>query len=109
MVVAERDVQKVVLQWLNLQRNCVAWRNSKGSSRASSARFVRYGIIAKGSSDIFGIINGLLLVVEVKAPGKKPTEEQAEFIDIVNKRGGVGLWCDSVDVLEAKMKERGLI
>ena len=48
-----------------------------------------------GISDILGqLTNGLLLAVEVKKPGKKPTEVQYEFMLDVVLNGGVAFWVD---------------
>lgn len=56
-----------------------------------------------GMSDIMGqLIDGRLFAIEVKQPGKEPTKEQLDYIDMVNKNGGVAFWCDNVsDAKEA--------
>ncbi len=85
---------------------------------AEKPRFTPYGL-CKGSSDIIGIVRrvipddaggfelresmfcaGVFLALEVKRPGKNPTREQQQFLDIVNRRGGVGRCVHSED--EAK-------
>jgi hypothetical protein len=67
-------------------------------------RFTRYGL-AKGSSDIIGIVqtrqrtgprgepenlHGVFLALEVKAERGVVSAEQQMFLDIVNRRGGIG-------------------
>jgi len=83
---------------------------------AEKQRFTRYGL-CKGSSDIIGIVqtlqtyptaehvgclqrydsHGVFLALEVKQPGKRPTPEQQMFLDLVNRRGGVGECVHSED------------
>jgi len=51
-----------------------------------------------GISDILGMLNnGKTLAIETKKPGEVPTEEQYEYIDLVNSRGGLAFWTDSVE------------
>jgi hypothetical protein len=75
-------------------------------------RFTPYGLCV-GSSDIIGIVEkrfvpedligrrlvvtGVTLALEVKKPGRKPTKEQQLFLDLVNRRGGVGACVHSED------------
>lgn len=59
-----------------------------------------------GISDIIGQLrNGKTLAIEVKTPGNRPTSLQQDFIDIVNRYGGVAGWADSTEgalqILEA--------
>lgn len=51
-----------------------------------------------GMSDILGMLNnGRTLSIETKKPGELPTEEQYEYIDLVNSRGGLAFWANSVE------------
>lgn len=66
---------------------------------------VRYGL-APGSSDLVGIgPRGRFLALEVKQPGKKPTEEQERFIAIVRAAGGVAEVVTSVERAQAVVKQ----
>lgn len=52
----------------------------------------------KGISDIIGLTkDGKFLAIEVKAPKKKPSQEQLDFIDRVNEKGGIAFWTDNLD------------
>lgn len=52
-----------------------------------------------GQSDIMGQLrDGRLLAIEVKQPGKVPTDIQNDFIALVNENDGVAGWADSVDM-----------
>ena len=83
-------------------------------------RFTRFGL-CEGSSDIVGIVEsrharvvegdacrarfGTFLALEVKRPGKKPTVVQQLFLDLVNRRGGIGRCVHSVDEARAAINE----
>ena len=73
---------------------------------AEPPRYTRYGL-AKGSSDIIGIVApGIFLALEVKRPrGPGPNAEQQMFLDLVNRRGGVGRVVRSVDDARAAIAE----
>jgi penicillin-binding protein-related factor A (putative recombinase) len=49
----------------------------------------------KGVSDIIGCYKGRFFAIEVKRPGRSPTEEQAKFLNQVSRAGGIALtaWC----------------
>jgi hypothetical protein len=85
-------------------------------------RFTRYGL-AKGSSDIIGVVQaengpykydqngaiimprGIFMALEVKREGKRPEPEQQMFLDIINRRGGVGRCVHSVEEARAAIDE----
>lgn len=79
---------------------CVAWveRQNSGVARIGG-RFVRFGWA--GCSDLLGMMQGgRLLAVECKAPGGKVRAEQAEFLSLVRRFGGVAFVArDCRDVL----------
>lgn len=88
----EGDIQNSILKYL-VYRKDVAWAKRintgavKYKSTAGRDRFVRYGFA--GCSDIIGQAkNGRFIAIEVKAPGKRPSELQKQFIDIVKSNGG---------------------
>jgi len=59
-----------------------------------------------GMSDILGQMrDGRLFACEVKVPGKEPTKEQYEFLDLVNRNGGFAIWADSVEKVAERLKE----
>ena len=69
-------------------------------------KFNNIGIYAKaGVSDIIACIKGRFVSIEVKRPGKKPTQLQENFIKAVNIVGGLGFWADSLDEVKIKLKE----
>ena len=83
-------------------RKIFAWRANSGAATAvykGKKRFIRFAGV-KGLSDIIGILpDGRFLAIELKAPGKKPTAEQWEFIQRINMNAGVAFCADSIDVV----------
>ncbi len=68
---------------------CVLFRNNTGGFENKAGRWVQFGL-CKGSSDLIGIMpDGRFLAVECKAGRKQPTQEQKDFIALVNSKGGV--------------------
>lgn len=46
--------------------------------------------LCKGSSDLVGITkNGIFFAIEVKTPEGRASKEQVQFIEHVNKKGGI--------------------
>lgn len=78
----------------------VAWceRQNSGVARIGG-RFVRFGW--PGCSDVLGQLkDGRLLAVECKAPAGRLTDEQAQFLSLVRRFGGVAFMArDCRDVL----------
>lgn len=76
------------------------FRNNTGALKDKDGRLVRYGLCV-GSSDIIGIkpvlitpemvgqVIGQFMAVEVKCPNKKPTKDQLNFGEQVEKKGGI--------------------
>ena len=51
---------------------------------------------------------GRYLAIETKAPGKKPTPRQAQFLAEIKAAGGVAFWCDSYEGFLLEMAANGL-
>ena len=67
----------------------IAWAERQNTGAAKvGGRFIRFGW--RGCSDVIGMLrDGRLLAVEVKAPAGKLRAEQAEFLSLVRRFGGV--------------------
>ena len=76
----------------------ILMRNNVGSLEDKRGRWVQFGLM-KGSSDLIGIrkADGKFVALEVKLTGKKPTEEQKNFIDVIRKNGGIAAVVTSVE------------
>lgn len=58
----------------------------------------------KGVSDILGVLpGGRILAIELKSRGKKPSQEQLDFIDNVNANGGKAFWADSLEKVKNEL------
>lgn len=104
----ETDLVRACLQLLRLH-GVVCWRQNSGAvagEHKGKRRFVRFNS-ARGCSDILGILppTGRLVAIEVKLPGRKPTADQAGFLDAVRAAGGVGLVIRDVIELQAALVE----
>ncbi len=101
----ERDILKTCLEWLNYQPGVRVWRQNTGSFKleGAKARFFRAG--SAGMADISGIgPEGRRIEIEVKRPGKVPTELQQDWLDEIIIRGGIAFWCDSPESCERKYR-----
>ena len=98
MVEHERDIQRAILDYLSLKR-IVAFRINSGAMKVGSAGNERYMRLApRGTPDILGYTkDGHFLAIEVKRKGGTVSTEQQEFIDGVNRAGGIGLVAYSLD------------
>ncbi len=93
----EKEIQKAIGDYLTAQK-VFWWRNNTGvfvGEYKGKKRLVRFG--KKGSGDIFAIHDGKFISIEVKTPGKKPGEDQIEFIKAVRQNGGRACWVDNID------------
>jgi hypothetical protein len=104
MKTPEGAVVKVCLDYLKL-RGAYVWRNNTGALRDKKNRPVFFGRV--GSSDIIGLLpGGRFIAVECKAPGGHPGEHQIEFLNQVEKMGGLAVIARSVEDLEKSLREQ---
>ena len=105
----EQIVKTAICQWLEL-KHVFFWLNSsvgiydpiRKIYRKNNSRYHR-----NGQPDILGItMLGTFFGCEVKAPGKKPTPEQQDFITEANARGAICFWADSLDSFISQWEER---
>jgi Holliday junction resolvase len=103
----ENDVKKNIRLWLELKGFDVYRINNAGVYNAKRKEFIWHG--KKGMADLIAIKPPILLFIETKAPKKKPSVEQAEFCDKINKCVSPhALYADSLDMFIEKAKELGL-
>lgn len=98
----ESKIQTQIMTMLDFHQG-VAWAyvTSTGTYKGlKGGRPIRIGIT--GMPDIIGqSINGQMIGIEVKKPGEKPSKEQFDFIEMMNKNGGLAFWTDSMmDAME---------
>lgn len=98
---AETNLNRAALSYLEL-RGILAWRTNTGAATfgtGTAKRFVRFG--RPGISDIIGVLpDGRFLAAEAKVGKRVATDAQQNFIDEVNRLGGVGFVFYDLDELE---------
>lgn len=97
-VLTEAQIQKQILEWLNLQYKVKAWRNNTGAMTATykgKKRFMRFS--ERGAADIFGVYHGRFLAIEVKRPGNKPTIDQHCWLQEMKNLGAIAFWATSLE------------
>lgn len=92
----EKDIQKAILDYLNL-KGIFCWKEHSGGLPVDNGqRFIPIGL--RGKSDILGIIQGgRFLAIEVKRPKGKVSVEQRLFLEKINEKGGIAFVATSVD------------
>lgn len=95
----EQEILNAILEYLNRSGH-FAWRNNTGGiykTHGEHQRFFRFGL--PGSADILGIQyqTGRFIAIEVKRPGKKPTDLQENFLKIIRHQGGIAMVAHSID------------
>ena len=110
--IKESSVLKQVEEWLTLHR---FWhmRCNNSAGKAQSGMFMRSftcnGHAVKGVSDIFAIKDGVTFWIECKRPvGGVISVDQRNFLDAMNRHGAVGIVVNSIESLEAQLKEAGV-
>lgn len=99
----EKEIQSVLLEYLALV-GIKAWRQNSGAFKSESGHFYRFSSI-KGQSDIIGLLpSGKFLAVEVKRPGKLPSPDQINFINMVRGSQGVAIVAHSLEELMFELK-----
>jgi hypothetical protein len=100
-VASEADVQKSILAYLKYM-GVRAWRQNVGAVSAEHngrKRFVRFG--ERGAADVHGVLpGGRYIAVEVKKPGKKPTDAQLLWLRAIDAAGGLAFWASSVEEVQ---------
>lgn len=104
----EKSVMKIISQFLALHK-IPHWRINSGGLKDRNNRLVRFG--AKGMSDYYAIgSSGVSIWIECKRPkGGRLSEAQRNFLDCINRNGGIGIVVNSVESLEQQLKEAGVI
>jgi len=104
----EADVLKAVDRWLALKK-IPHWRVNSGGLKTDRGRLVRFG--ARGMSDFYAIgPEGRSIWIECKRPhGGVVSAAQKEFLDCINRHGGIGIVVSSIESLELQLKEAEVV
>jgi hypothetical protein len=102
----EQEIQKTITDFLKIKRFIVFKHRNVGIYKKDTGKYIPLAYGEKGISDIIACSpTGRFWAVEVKAPGKKPTEEQLDFLARVNAAGGKGILAFSLDEVMAAVGE----
>lgn len=95
----ERIVQKAIQQAFKAKHRIVLIHIDAGGAGMRGAGGTGYTGIPAGFPDLLGVVpgSGRALFIEVKAPGKKPTETQLQMLSLLRTRGAIAYWADSVE------------
>lgn len=88
----EKDIEKEILTWLNLQQKCKAWKNKSTGTYDPIRRCFRKNngpFTEKGTSDIIGIYHGRMLCIEVKSAKGRLRPEQKDFLQAMANLGAI--------------------
>ncbi len=74
-----------------VQSNAAIWDVTKHTFRRHNSNMKR------GVADILGIYNGRMLAIEVKSKTGRLSQHQVEFLEDVNRHGGIAFVARSID------------
>ena len=102
----ESAIQKDILDFLNRQKDCFAFRvNNVGIFDPIKKIYRRPGKFAvRGMADVIGCLRGKIFVIEVKTPKGIVSEYQTAFLTKVVRCGGYAAVCRSLSDAEALYK-----
>ena len=92
----ERLIQNAIIEYLLLKGHFV-WRNVNRGWQLPSGQWKPSTV--QGVPDVIGVekSTGRFIGIEVKAKGGKLTSAQQNFIDLINKKGGLAIVAYSID------------
>jgi penicillin-binding protein-related factor A (putative recombinase) len=103
----EKQIEKQILQWLNLQPKTFAFKINTVGIYDPKRNIYRKNLnpfVVKGTSDILGVRNGIFFAIEVKRPrAKRLTTGQTAFLMKVVENGGLGICATSLAQVQAWM------
>lgn len=103
----EKLIENHILNWLAWNKFFV-WKNqSVGIFDPVKKIYRKPNSIhhLKGVSDILGIYKGRFLAIEVKSQTGVVSKEQKEFINNVNKEGGIAFVARSIEDVKKALEE----
>ena len=108
----ETGIQIAILSYLNAI-GVLAWRQSNHAVPMLIGGEIVYrkdNFRLRGVGDITGILyDGKRLEVEVKAKGKKQSDDQKYFESLINENSGIYILAYSVDDVENALRAKGYI
>lgn len=91
----ETRLQAQVLVELT-KRGCRVYNHTVGVFYTRTGDRIRIG--TPGEADIWGVApGGRAIFLELKMPGKKPRQNQLDFLAAMKSMGAISGWCTSVE------------
>jgi len=108
----ERETHQAFKQFLDwrLPQRCVFWHNPMGGRRDKVTASLMKSLGAKaGMPDVMILCDGRLYGVELKTPGRKPSEVQRQCHEALRRAGAVIGVADSFDAAVSLLGTWGLL
>lgn len=102
----EHEIQNEILIYVTHLPNTFAFRMNTGATKVGD-RFITFGL--KGQPDIFAIMNGRFIGIEVKAAKGKQSEAQKNWETNCTLAGGLYILARSVEDVQLFLLRAGLI
>lgn len=102
----ESDIQALILIYVTSLPGSFGFRMNTGAVQDGD-RFVRYGL--KGQPDIFLILNGRFIGIEVKTRTGRQSEAQKQWQRNCERAGGLYILARSVDDVRNRLIMEGLV
>jgi len=104
----EKQLENLIFQYLKYREGFFFKINTIGvydKDKGIYRKNINPNIIT-GTSDILGVVRGRFIAMEVKTKqNKKRPKEQIDFIDMVNKNGGLADFITSINDVERLLNE----
>lgn len=94
----ESLIKSQIMDWLRVQPGCYARTIQLGGIGKRTNN-------SKGISDIIGVWRSRFLAIEVKTKEGRVSPEQQEFLDCVNRCGGIAFVAKSLNEVIEKLEE----
>ena len=105
-VTCESDIQALILIYVTSLPGSFGFRMNTGAVQ-DSGRFIRYGV--PGQPDIFLILKGRFIGIEVKTRTGRQSEAQKQWQRNCERAGGLYILARSVHDVEVRLREEGLV
>lgn len=108
----EAALQRTICEHLEARAapGLVWWHCPNGGARSKTEAAIMAGLgVKRGVADLHFLKDGQFYVLELKASGKTPNEEQYDFLVDIARAGGWSHWASSLDVALELLEGWGLI
>lgn len=108
----EAELQRAICEHLEAraQPDLVWWHCPNGGARSKIEAAIMVGLgVKRGVSDLHFLKGGYFFVMECKARGKDPTDDQTKYMLSVEAAGGTAVCVDDLDVALTWLEAWGLI